>query len=107
MTFVTGFAQEYREKSHDIVICSLVLVHNVTSESFKNLIKKICKCGQVIFVFEDITQGRTTGPFTKIRGEKEIIREFNTNGYEVVQRGAYRLVLDDILYLQLSKTARD
>jgi 2-polyprenyl-3-methyl-5-hydroxy-6-metoxy-1,4-benzoquinol methylase len=103
--YICGFIQDYQGGPHDIVICSLLIIHNVTDLAFRKLIIKICESGNIIFLFEDITQGRPTSPNTRIRREDEIIEVFKMYGFEVVQKDQHNLVDDKILFLKLTRAS--
>jgi 2-polyprenyl-3-methyl-5-hydroxy-6-metoxy-1,4-benzoquinol methylase len=106
--YICEFAQDYRYGMHQVVVCSLVLVHNVPHESFMNLVKGICSyCEDWLLVFEDISTGRVTGPSTRIRTRQELEDSFRAHGFEVVDAKEYRLFEDTILFLAMRRLRED
>ena len=103
VTYICDFAQNYRGGPHEIVICSLVLIHNVTDSGFQLLVKKICESCSSVFLFEDITLNRQTSPSTRIRKEDDLVDAFKLYGFKVSQQDTYDLVDDRILFLKLDK----
>ncbi|KPA11802.1 Ribosomal RNA adenine methylase transferase [Candidatus Magnetomorum sp. HK-1] len=84
ITFLECFAQdELPIMNTDIIICSLVLIHNVDDLFYENLIKKMCNTAETLYVFEDTTQGRKTSPHTKLRSKEKIISDFERNGFKI------------------------
>jgi SAM-dependent methyltransferase len=102
--YICEFGQDYRNRTHQVVVCSLVLVHNVPHESFMNLVKSICSyCEDWLLVFEDVSTGRVTGPSTMIRTRRELEGSFRTHGFEVMEAKEYRLFQDTILFLAMRR----
>ena len=104
--YFIGFAQDYKTRRHDVVICSLVLVHNVIESDYQGLIKKMCECASTVFVFEDVAAREAASPHTRVRSEKEVIDSFARFGFELERRHNYRLLADDILFAKFSRVAR-
>jgi SAM-dependent methyltransferase len=102
--YICGLAQEYRpECRFDAVICSLVLIHNVGDDSFRELIAALKRCADTLFVFEDISPREKTGPHTRLRSEAELLDAFTRAGFEV-QRRAHEMVHgDQIVFLKLER----
>ena len=104
VSFIEGFAQDFLPLTgHDIVISSLVLVHNVRDAEFFKLVSGICGSGNIIFLFEDITQGRKTSPYTSLRPEETLEKAFLDQGFTVVKRDHYQLFTDRIVFMKLVK----
>ena len=99
ISYYHGLAQTYSGKTHDLVICSLVLVHNVYDNLFHDLVDKIASCTDVVFVFEDVTKGRRTGPHTKLRSREEIQQSFR--GFRVERDETHLLYKDEIAFMKL------
>lgn len=105
VSFVEGFAQDFLPLAgHDIVICSLVLIHNVKDAEFLKLISGICGSCKTIFLFEDITQGRKTSPYTSLRTEETLEKAFTDHGFAIVKRDYYQLFMDKIVFMKLVKS---
>ncbi|HEU0078278.1 MAG TPA: methyltransferase domain-containing protein, partial [Longimicrobiaceae bacterium] len=100
VTYVCCFAQEYRPTvRHDVVVSSLVLIHNVDDRAFEDLVKVMQASADTIFLFEDVGTGdRRTGS-TRLRSEQELLAAFR--GYRVERREEYRLFEDHLLFLKL------
>ena len=94
------FAQDYRPKRrHDVVISSLVLIHNTDDESFGHLCEVIAACADIIFLFEHVDVAYQVSTYTRPRGEKELLSAFH--GYRVGRKAEYRLFNDKIVFLKL------
>lgn len=101
VSFITEFAQNYySEKSFDVVVISLVLIHNVLQEDFENLIHNICKFAGLIFVFEDVSHNRKTSPYTKIRNVEDIIKEFKKNDFELECQKMHHSYNDNVMFFK-------
>ena len=80
--YIEGFAQQCLVgRSFDIAIAFLVLIHNVDEEAYIQLVELMCKTSPTIFIFEDVTENRSTGPRTKIRTEVQISETFSKFGF--------------------------
>jgi hypothetical protein len=101
--YISSFAQDYRPPStrHDVVVCSLVLIHNVEDQQFKGLMAKMCECADVLFVIEDVTAGRPTSPHTLLRRREDLVDAFASQGYRLVRSGKHQLFDDQIALLKL------
>ncbi len=80
--YIKKFAQEYISdptNQHNVAVSSLLLIHN-SDEQFERLIDKICVV-PTVYVFEDITVERNTGPETYLRTKEIIIKAFKKRSY--------------------------
>lgn len=102
--FIEAFAQDCLPlPGHDIVVCSLVLIHNVREADFQSLVSGLCGSSNLIFLFEDITQGRKTSPYTRLRSEEALENAFLKEGFVAVKRRYYQLFSDKIVFLKLQR----
>jgi 2-polyprenyl-3-methyl-5-hydroxy-6-metoxy-1,4-benzoquinol methylase len=101
--YLECFAQDIPESSYDVLVLSLVLIHNVDENLFNRLIEKICRLSEVIFLFEDITISRKSSPQTKLRSEKAILEKFKQHNYSVIKKEYHSIINDKIIFLKLSK----
>lgn len=98
------FVQDYRcTEKHDVAICSRVLIHNVNDSDLKELVRSMCACARIVFVFEDVTPNRPTSETTKIRSVDEIARVFAENDFDLLCSGKDNLFNDDIALLKFSE----
>jgi len=103
------FAQDYfkRKRHHDVAVCSLVLIHNVSEAEYVDLVRGMCGCVDTVFVFEDVTVDRPTSPHTHLRSEQRLTTDFARHGFAVQRRGKIRLFGDKIIMLKfVRKTSR-
>jgi len=107
VTRICRFAQDLTIIEFDVIISSLVLIHNVDETMFNNLICHMCKLSNIIYIFEDITQNRQTSPHTKLRNEKEIIKKFEANNFFVLKKEYNRLHEDKIIFLKFCKNSSE
>jgi len=104
ITFINSFAQDALPiKNADIIICSLVLIHNVDDSFYKDLIEKMCLTAELLYVFEDTTQGRETSPHTKLRSKERIISDFKRSKFSVFKEYRFDLYGDIISFLNFTK----
>jgi predicted RNA methylase len=101
------FAQDYSSpfSKHKVCITSLVLIHNVTEVYFRSLVNVIAENCEVAFVFEDVTQGRTTSRYTRLRTEDDLRDAFEQAGMTVEKHQEYFLYKDRIVFLKLRRGA--
>lgn len=101
LTVVAGIAQEHLPiRGNDILICSLVMIHNVGDADFDRLVKGMCESADTIFVFEDITEGRKTSPLTRLRSAAELETAFLSHGFFPARREHHMLFSDRIVFLE-------
>ena len=99
VNLLEGFAQDILPlEDIDVIICSLVLIHNVDDAFYKNLVEKMCHTAKQIYVFEDTTQGRKTSPHTKLRPKETIIADFRNLGFYCIEEDRYDLYGDNISF---------
>lgn len=94
------FAQDYKPKKiHDIVISSLVLIHNIDDDAFYNMIDVMSKCAEAIFLFEHTDEASQVSVGTHPRTEQELTDAFSE--YRVIKRKEYVLFNDNLIFLKL------
>ncbi|MEW6733382.1 MAG: class I SAM-dependent methyltransferase [Acidobacteriota bacterium] len=94
------FAQDYqREKSHQIIIASLVLIHNVQENEFRKLVEMMSLYGETIFLFEHTDIGYKVSSYTRPRTKAELLSAFQK--YRVERQREYQLFNDNIVFLKL------
>jgi 2-polyprenyl-3-methyl-5-hydroxy-6-metoxy-1,4-benzoquinol methylase len=99
-----GFAQDIlsEDEPFDIVVCSLVLIHNVGVREYQNLIKKMCSSSSHVFVFEDV-RPRNSSPATELRSREVIKDSFYQHGFVLQKEDVHKLFDDDIAFLHMSR----
>jgi len=95
------FVQEFKTAArYDVAICCLVLTHNVDQVDFENALAVMCRCADVVFVFEDVTQGRSTSPHTRLLTKARLRRAFGAHGFVTDREGQHDLFGDTIAFLK-------
>ena len=101
VNYMTGFMQDYPTRKHQVAVCSLVLIHNVSDSDFIRLVGRICDCSDVAFIFEDITEGRPTSRnVTRLRPKQELVNAFEQFNFHLERSGDYKLFDDQIAFLK-------
>ena len=106
LSIINNFAQNVlpiKKPKVDIIICSLVLIHNVNENFYKELIDKMCKTANSLYVFEDTSQNRSTSPHTKLRSREKLICDFKEFGFSVIKKDQYDLYEDNISLFNFKK----
>ena len=99
------FGQDYVPgRQHDVVVCSLVLIHNVVDEEFVRLTEVMAQCADTIFLFEHVDVAVQVSAHTRPRTEDELCRAFKD--YEVAKRHDYKLFTDRIVFLKLVRKGK-
>ncbi len=102
--YLQMFGQNYRrKKKHDMAISSLVLIHNVDDESFRELVEAMSTSADTIFLFEHIDTGYQVSSQTRPRTEEELVSAFSEYGLAVAKRLTYHLFNDNVIFLKLNK----
>jgi SAM-dependent methyltransferase len=100
--YVQMFAQDFRpEKSYDVVISSLMLIHNVDDGDFRRLVEVMKMSSRTIFLFEHVDVGQQVSQHTRVRSEEELLSAFPE--YKVERRREYQIFTDNILFLKLTR----
>ncbi|HEX4264532.1 MAG TPA: methyltransferase domain-containing protein [Verrucomicrobiae bacterium] len=104
--FAIGFIQdsELLDTNYDVAVCSLILTHSAEKRDFETAIKNICERTKTVFVFEDVTKGRATSPFTRLRSKEEITAVFKTNNFKLVDSKDYSLFMDSMAFMKFRTT---
>ncbi|MFH0989943.1 MAG: TIR domain-containing protein [bacterium] len=104
LEFKRCFIQELdTRRKYDVAVCSLVLIHNVEDAQFKSAVEKMCRCAETVYVFEDVTRGRTTSPHARFRSKEDLEQEFKLNGFVLKKNRPYKLFRDDIVFLKFNR----
>jgi SAM-dependent methyltransferase len=100
--YLCQYAQDYKPKnrSYDVVVCSLVLIHNVEDSDFQGLVKMMCEAADKVFVFEDASGRIGTSPHTRLRSRDEIVMHFKEQRFQLDKESKYRLFGDQITFLK-------
>ena len=102
VSYIEGFAQDaLAGKQYDVIVCSLVLIHNVTEQSFSSLVRRMCESAPRIFVFENVKRDSVTSPATVLRSADALEAAFGGYGFRVDARNLHSLFGDEILFLNL------
>jgi hypothetical protein len=101
VNYVTTFMQDYPARKHQVAICSLVIIHNVSDSDFIRLVGRICDCSDMAFIFEDTTEGRPTSRnATRLRPKQELVNAFEQFNFHLERSGDYKLFEDQITFLK-------
>jgi SAM-dependent methyltransferase len=98
-----AFAQDFLKRSSahfDVAVCSRVLMHNVGDEEFNELVRLLCNTSQIVYVLEDVTQDRRSGPATALRTETDLKEAFSRWKFEPDLRSDYSLFEDQFVFLR-------
>ena len=103
LKIVSGLAQDHLPiRGKDVVICSLVLIHNVWEADFDVLVRGMCESADTLFIFEDVTE-RKTSPHTRLRSEDDLLNAFAKHGFSAMRREDHALFTDTIVFLELKR----
>ena len=98
--YVQGFFQDFEdEKEYDILVCSLVLIHN--SDDIISITNNMKRIANTIYLFEQIEDGVQASRYTLPKTMKEYINYFPE--YIVEKTCEYYLCLDKIGFIKLVK----
>jgi 2-polyprenyl-3-methyl-5-hydroxy-6-metoxy-1,4-benzoquinol methylase len=104
LSVVAGLAQDYVPlERHDLVVCSLVLNHNVRDVDCEALVKVLCDSAESVFIFDDVTPNRKTSPHTRLRSEQALQQMFARHRYSLVKRAQHKLFEDSIAFLKFER----
>lgn len=99
-----GMAQDILPlHGYDLVVCSLVLIHNVRDSDFNSLVSGMCGSADTLFVFEDVTKERKTSPHTKLRDETALLEAFEKYGFFAARKEYHALVTDTIVMIEFKR----
>lgn len=98
VSFLQEFGQDYRGR-HDVVVASLVLIHNVDHHEFAHLVASISGCADRVLLFEHVDTPGLRHPHTRLRSEEELVEAFP--GFAVHRRTHHDLLGDRIAFLDL------
>jgi len=103
VNYVQTFGQDYHPKTrHDVVICSLVLIHNVGEYEFQELCHRMSTWADTIFLFEHTDVGAQVSWQTELRGSAHLLSAFS--GFEEERTDEYHLFNDRITFLKLVRS---
>jgi len=96
--YVHKFFQDYDTDKHfDILVCSLVLIHNV--DALDEIVANMKRLADTIYLFEHIEDGAQVSRFTRPKTKDEYINMFPE--YDVVKMEDYMLFTDHIACIKL------
>jgi len=102
INYFNCFFQDFQSNERvDIIISSLVLIHNTHKKAIEEMVAKMRDLSDTIFLFEQIDTGIQVSASTVARAESDYLSYFS--GYTVVRRKEYQLSTDKIVFLKLSK----
>jgi len=102
VTYLEMFAEDYDPSDHhDVVISSLVLIHNVDEQAFRRLAGMMSCCAATIFLFEHVNTGSQVSSHTRPRSRQELLDAFPD--YRVDRSSSYSLLGDRIEFLKLTR----
>lgn len=106
VNYCVGFFQDIRfTQKYDILVCSLVLIHNVNDSVLDKIISNMKRVADIIYLFEQVADGQSTSPYTKQRTKDEYISYFS--GYAVEKSSEYNLSGDRIAFVKLVRSQRN
>ena len=98
VSFVQTFGQDY-DGLHDVVIVSLVLIHNVDDHEFAELVHSISNAAERVLLFEHVDTPGLRHPHTRLRSEEELVGAFPE--FAVHRRTHHDLLGDKVVFLDL------
>jgi 2-polyprenyl-3-methyl-5-hydroxy-6-metoxy-1,4-benzoquinol methylase len=105
VNYVQTFGQDYRHVGNfDLIIASLVLIHNSDEGEYERLIENLCTLGNEIYIFEDTSKKRFTSPSTRIRSKGELCNTFEKYGFSKTNEDLFILGEDKIAFLKFEKS---
>jgi SAM-dependent methyltransferase len=99
-----GFFQNYKRTEptkFEMLICSLVLIHNVDDDLFRSFITRMKELSDVIYLFEHTDTNFRSGEYTKYRSKEEYLRCFPE--YRETKSENYLLHTDKISFIRLQR----
>lgn len=100
VNYVHSFFQDYKQdKKFDILVSSLVLIHN--SNEIIAFTDKMKKCSDTIYIFESVPSRTDVSWITKSNTKEEYLSYFKE--YELVKEDMYMLHEDKIIFLKLKR----
>lgn len=98
--FVQFFQDVRFTQKYDVLVCSLVLIHNVDDSALDKIITHMKRAADVIYLFEQVIDGQSTSPYTKQWTMEEYTRFFPE--YSVEKTSEYNLCGDKIAFIKLT-----
>ena len=102
--FLLCFAQDYQPQRHDLVVCSRVLIHNVSAEDFGSLVGMMCRSAPVVYLFEDVTPDRATSPHSSLRSADVLKSAFERQSFTLTRQEMYSLCEDQMAFMRFERT---
>lgn len=99
------FGQDYcPQRTHDVAICSLVLIHNPSDIEYERLIENLCNIAKKVYLFEDVSS-RELGcsHATVLRNKEYIIDQFSRFGFAMRSSKQYRLEMDNLIFMEFDR----
>lgn len=98
VTYVNEFFQDFMpDKQYDLLVCSLVLIHNI--DELDDFVAKMKQCSKTIYLFEHVEDGAQGSKFTHPKTKEEYINMFPE--YDVVKSDSHMLCTDLVACIKL------
>ena len=98
VNYIHCFFQDYDGTEHyDLLICSLVLIHN--ADELQEIVTNMKRMADTIYLFEHVEDGAQVSRFTEPKTKNEYVNLFPE--YDVEKTESYLLSLDEIAFIKL------
>lgn len=98
VNYVNCFFQDYQENLHfDLLICSLVLIHN--ADELQEIVSNMKRIADTIYLFEHVEDGALASRYTEPKTQSEYIGLFPE--YDVEKTDSHMLFTDKIACIKL------
>ena len=99
------FFQDYQSKKKvDVILSSLVMIHNIHSKAMDEMVAKMKDISDTIFLFEQIDTGIQVSASTNAKLESDYLSYFGD--YTVARKKEYYLFTDKMVFLKLSRSKK-
>jgi len=100
--YINCFFQDYETSKHfDILVCSLVLIHN--APELDEITRNMKRLADVIYLFEHTDQETQVGMYTDLKTVDEYIAMFPE--YTVIKQSSHMLCQDKISFIKFQKNS--
>lgn len=104
VNYINCFFQDYQENKHfDILICSLVLIHN--ADELQEMVKNMKRLSDTIYLFEHVEDGAQVSRYTEPKTKNEYINLFTE--YIVEKIDSHMLFTDNIAFIKLVRSGKE